>query len=107
MADRLPTRPPRTNWGNLSKNLALWLLVGLGRGKVFFKRREWRLLSGGVSIAAFAAAAYVGMRGGWEGAVGQYLREAAAELGISLTFIFPENGTPRQCPRMVRRSGRS
>jgi cell division protease FtsH len=29
MADRLPTRPPRTNWGNLSKNLALWLLVGL------------------------------------------------------------------------------
>src|SRR4051812_39988938 len=29
MADRLPTRPPRTSWGNLSKNLALWLLVGL------------------------------------------------------------------------------
>src|ERR687891_262294 len=29
MADRLPTRPPRTNWGNLTKNLALWLLVGL------------------------------------------------------------------------------
>jgi cell division protease FtsH len=29
MADRLPSRSPRTNWGNLSKNLALWLLVGL------------------------------------------------------------------------------
>jgi cell division protease FtsH len=29
MADRLPTRPPRGSWGNLSKNLALWLLVGL------------------------------------------------------------------------------
>src|SRR3990170_1898066 len=29
MADRLPSRPPRTNCGNLSKNLALWLLVGL------------------------------------------------------------------------------
>jgi cell division protease FtsH len=29
MADRHPSRPPRTNWGNLSKNLALWLLVGL------------------------------------------------------------------------------
>src|SRR5580765_76730 len=28
MADRLPTRPPRPSWGNLSKNLALWLLVG-------------------------------------------------------------------------------
>src|SRR6478752_2742251 len=29
MPDRLPPRPPRANWGNLSKNLALWLLVGL------------------------------------------------------------------------------
>src|SRR5258708_1547943 len=29
MAERLPPRPPRPNWGNLSKNLALWLLVGL------------------------------------------------------------------------------
>ena len=29
MANRLPTRPPRPGWGNLSKNLALWLLVGL------------------------------------------------------------------------------
>ena len=34
MADRLPTRPPRTNWGNLSKNLALWLLVGLLAGLI-------------------------------------------------------------------------
>src|SRR3954453_18274590 len=29
MAERLPPRPPRGTWGNLSKNLALWLLVGL------------------------------------------------------------------------------
>ncbi|MGH7704038.1 MAG: ATP-dependent metallopeptidase FtsH/Yme1/Tma family protein, partial [Gemmatimonadales bacterium] len=29
MADRLPSRPSRPNWGNLSKNLALWLLVAL------------------------------------------------------------------------------
>ncbi|HUL71008.1 MAG TPA: ATP-dependent zinc metalloprotease FtsH [Gemmatimonadales bacterium] len=29
MAERLPTRPPAPNWGNLSKNLALWLLVAL------------------------------------------------------------------------------
>ena len=28
MAERTP-RPPRPSWGNLSKNLALWLLVGL------------------------------------------------------------------------------
>jgi len=44
----------------------LWLLVGLGRGQMVFKRREWRLLSGALAIAAFAAAAYVGLRGAWE-----------------------------------------
>jgi hypothetical protein len=44
----------------------LWILVGLGRGRVVFKRREWRLLSGVFAVAAFAAAAYVGLRGGWE-----------------------------------------
>jgi len=48
---------------------ALWLLVGLGRGQKILKRREWRLLSGALAIAAFAAAAYVGLRGGWEIAV--------------------------------------
>lgn len=44
----------------------LWLLVGLGRGQMIFKRREWRLASSGFAIAAFAGAAYVGLRGGWE-----------------------------------------
>jgi len=29
MAERLPNRPSAPNWGNLSKNLALWLLVAL------------------------------------------------------------------------------
>ncbi len=29
MADRLPPRPPRAGWGNVSKNLAMWVLVGL------------------------------------------------------------------------------
>ncbi len=29
MAERLPSRTPGTNWGNLSKNLALWALVAL------------------------------------------------------------------------------
>jgi hypothetical protein len=44
----------------------LWFLVGLGRGSTVLKRREWRFLSGAFSVAAFAAAAYVGLRGGWE-----------------------------------------
>ena len=43
----------------------LWFLVGLGRGQRVLQRREWRLLSGAFSVAAFAAAAYVGLRGGW------------------------------------------
>ena len=29
MAERMPPRPPGTNWGSLSKNLALWVLVAL------------------------------------------------------------------------------
>jgi hypothetical protein len=44
----------------------LWFLVGLGRGSTVLKGREWRFLSGAFSVAAFAAAAYVGLRGGWE-----------------------------------------
>ncbi|MFI4966428.1 MAG: J domain-containing protein [Caulobacterales bacterium] len=44
----------------------LWFLVGLGRGRTTFRRREWRLVSGAFALAAFAAAAYVGLRGGWE-----------------------------------------
>ena len=44
----------------------LWILVGLGRGRVVFKRREWRLLAGAFAVAAFAGAAYVGLRGAWE-----------------------------------------
>ncbi len=44
----------------------LWFLVSLGRGQPLFKRREWRLVSGAFALAAFAGAAYVGLRGGWE-----------------------------------------
>ena len=44
----------------------LWFLVGLGRGQAVFRRREWRLFSGALSLAAFIAAAFVGLRGAWE-----------------------------------------
>jgi hypothetical protein len=44
----------------------LWLLVGLGRGQKLFPRREWRLLNGVFALAAFAGAAYAGLRGVWE-----------------------------------------
>lgn len=45
--------------------VALALLVWLSRGKPILKRREWRFLAGALAIACFAAAAFVGMRGGW------------------------------------------
>lgn len=44
---------------------ALLLLLWLGRGKPVLKRREWRFIAGAFAIACFAAAAYVGVRGGW------------------------------------------
>lgn len=47
----------------------LWVLVGLGRGQAIFKRREWRLVSGVFAVAAFGAAAFTAMRGGWEIAI--------------------------------------
>jgi putative ABC transport system substrate-binding protein len=48
------------------------------------------------AIPSTAKAAFLGMRGGWEGASGQVLREAASRLGISLTFTLPEKGTPSE-----------
>jgi hypothetical protein len=47
----------------------LAVLAWLGRGKPIFKQREWRLLSGSAAIAAFATAAYVGIRGHWGSAI--------------------------------------
>ena len=44
---------------------ALAMFVWLGRGEPVLKRREWRFLAGAFAIACFAAAAYVGLRGGW------------------------------------------
>jgi hypothetical protein len=44
----------------------LWFLVGLGRGQRFLPRREWRFLSAFFALAAFAGAAFAGLRGVWE-----------------------------------------
>src|SRR4051794_24467438 len=53
MADRLPSRPPRTNWGSLSKNLALWLLVGLGALWLFTMMKSQRNPTQEFSYTAF------------------------------------------------------
>ncbi|MDP3747892.1 MAG: DnaJ domain-containing protein [Phenylobacterium sp.] len=44
---------------------ALALFIWASRGKPVLKRREWRFLAGVLALACFAAAAYVGVRGGW------------------------------------------
>lgn len=47
----------------------LALLMWAGGGKAILKRREWRFLSGGFAIMAFAGAAYVGLKGSWGSAI--------------------------------------
>src|SRR5262245_9406403 len=44
------------------------------------------------AIPSTTKAAFLGMRGGWEGSSGQVLRDAASRLGISLLFTLPEKG---------------
>jgi hypothetical protein len=43
----------------------LALLAWASKGRPILKRREWRLVSGALAVAAFAGAAYVGVRGEW------------------------------------------
>jgi hypothetical protein len=49
--------------------VALALYLWMTGGRPVLKRREWRLLSGGLALAAFTAAAFVGVRGAWGAAV--------------------------------------
>jgi len=43
----------------------LAVLAWAGRSRKVLKRREWRLLAAAMAVAAFAGAAYVGVRGEW------------------------------------------
>jgi putative tryptophan/tyrosine transport system substrate-binding protein len=52
------------------------------------------------AIPSMTKAVFLGMRGGWEGSVGQVLRDAAARLGISLVFVFPQEGKPAEIERV-------
>jgi DnaJ-domain-containing protein 1 len=44
--------------------VALWLILRAS-GRPILKRREWRFLTGGAAIAAFAGAAYAAVREAW------------------------------------------
>jgi len=84
---------------------ALWALVGLGRGRLVFKRREWRLLSGAMAIAAFAGAAYAGVRGGWE--ISIVLVVLGLWMGASARINAPAARPPRERGRMSEADARS
>jgi len=47
---------------------ALYVWATSGKSPLL-KRREWRIVTGAMSLAAFTAAAYAGVRGGWGPAV--------------------------------------
>ncbi len=51
------------------------------------------------AIPSASKAAFLGMRGGWEGSSGQFLQAAADRLGISLVWMLPEKGTPAEIER--------
>lgn len=55
------------------------------------------------AIPSTANAAFLGMRGGWEGSSEQVLRDASRRLGISLTLMFPQQGTPYEIERVFAR----
>ena len=67
--------------------VALAVFVWMGRrGRPMFQRREWRILSGLASVAAFAAAAFLAVRGGWAFApvllvIGLWLAMSARSAG--------------------------
>jgi ABC-type uncharacterized transport system substrate-binding protein len=52
------------------------------------------------AIPSTTTAAFLGMRGGWEGSSGQVLRTAGAELGISLVFMLPQEGNSSEIERV-------
>lgn len=52
------------------------------------------------AIPSAARVAFLGMRGGWDGASGQFLREASERLGLSLFSVVPEQGTPSDIERV-------
>jgi putative ABC transport system substrate-binding protein len=52
------------------------------------------------AVPSTAMAAFLGMREGWEGSFGQFLRDAAGRLGISLISVLPQNGTVSEIERV-------
>src|SRR5260370_23215657 len=57
------------------------------------------------AIPSTAKVAFLGMRDGWEGSSGQFLRDAGDRLGISLISMLPQEGTPSEIERVFVEMG--
>src|SRR5258708_1225529 len=57
------------------------------------------------AVPSTAKAAFLGMRDGWEGSFGQFLREAGGRLGISLISMLPQEGSPAAIERVFAEMG--
>src|SRR3954453_21872366 len=57
------------------------------------------------AIPSTTKAAFLGMREGWEGSFGQFLREAGGRLGISIVSMLPQAGTPAEIERVFAEMG--
>jgi predicted MFS family arabinose efflux permease len=68
---------------------ALALIVLAGRGKPILKRREWRIMAGVISLAAFAAASYFAVSNKWPAAI------TLIVVGLWLSFSARTTGAPQ------------
>src|SRR3954468_13481382 len=57
------------------------------------------------AVPSTTKAAFLGMREGWEGSFGQFLREAGGRLGISIVSMLPQAGTPAEIERVFAEMG--
>jgi putative ABC transport system substrate-binding protein len=57
------------------------------------------------AVPSTAKAAFLGMRDGWEGSFGQFLRDAGGRLGISLISMLPQQGTSSEIERVFAEMG--
>src|SRR2546430_2944083 len=57
------------------------------------------------AIPSTAKAAFLGMRDGWEGSSGEFIRDVSARLGISLASMLPREGTPAEIERVFAEMG--
>ena len=72
--------------------LALFLWMSRRGARPLLQRREWRFLSGGLALAAFSGAAFVGLRGAWGSAL------VLMVLGLALAVSTRRTGGATPAP---------